>query len=159
MSGENAVENGSETPKEETMSSDNVVKIKARPVNEGEIEPQHSLSAYNRPVMASELEVVETISEAGIRPIVASDLHLAGSFLNGRPIAASNLKVEEMLPGNRPIFASTFKEASGIVLSGARPIMASAPGLMEASTLPGGRPIFSNDTVDPDPSALMGYLD
>lgn len=164
MSGETAVENGSEAPKETKMSPENVVEISARPVPaEGPLNAiqlrQPVAMVMDRPVMPSEIEVAETITAAGVRPIAASHLQLAGSFLNGRPIEATSLVVHEMLPGSRPIFASDFKAVEGLTLLNNRPIMASDPMLMSSSMLPGGRPIASNDTVDPDAATLMGYLD
>lgn len=165
MSGEStAVENGLEAPKETTMSTENVVKISARPVQaEGPLNAiqlrQPVAMVMDRPVMPSEIEVTETITAAGVRPIAASHLQLAGSFLNGRPIEATGLVVREMLPGSRPVFASEFKAVEGLTLLNNRPIMTSDPMLMSSSMLPGGRPIASNDIVDPDPATLMGYLD
>lgn len=162
MSSENSVvENGSEASKEATMSSENVVKINARPVQEEsqlggiQLHQPGSLTS-DRPVMPSDIEVTGTMTVAGVRPIAASHLALAGSFLNGRPIAASNLKVQEMLPGGRPIFVSEFRAVEGMLM-GDRPILASDPKLMEASMLPGGRPIASNEIDDPE--SIMGYLD
>jgi len=130
------------------------------PEKEGAIAlSQPSLTVWNRPVMPSEFEVAETISVAGIRPIAVSHLALAGSFLNGRPIEASVLKVHEMLPGARPIFESNFKIMENGMLPGNRPILASSPQLLHAAMLLGNRPIASNETVDPEPTVLMGYLD
>ncbi len=152
-----------EASEEETMSSDNVVKITARPVQEdqkGEMQlHQPTTMIWNRPVMPSEIDVKETIAVAGVRPIEASHLELFGSFLNGRPISASHLQVAEMLPGNRPIFVSEFQMVEDMTLPGERPIMASNPQLLQASVLPGGRPIAPNDIIDPEPATLMGYLD
>ncbi len=148
--------------REPAMSTDSVVKVTPRPAQseEGAIalsQPQHMV--WNRPVMPSEIEVAETMSVAGIRPIAVSHLELAGSFLNGRPIEASHLKVCEMLPGDRPIFDSEIHMVEGTMLPGNRPILVSSPELMAASMLLGNRPISSNETVDPEPSVLMGYLD
>lgn len=167
MSGEDAVKaENAEATKEEAMSSDNVVKITARPVQadaqsaEAAIQLHQPVSMiWNRPVMPSDIEVAGTMTVAGVRPIAASHLELFGSFLNGRPISASSLKVQEMLPGNRPIFASEFRMVEGPMLLGDRPIMVSDPQLLHGSMLPGNRPIAPNDTVDPEPAALMGYLD
>jgi len=147
---------------EPAMSTDSVVKITARPAQseEGAIAlSQPSLMVWNRPVMPAEIEVAETMSVAGVRPIAVSHLELAGSFLNGRPIEASALKVHDMLPGDRPIFDSDFKMVEGAILPGNRPIMASKPELLAASILPGNRPIASNEIIDPEPAVLMGYLD
>lgn len=147
---------------EPTMSTDEVVKLSAHPARseEGAIAlSQPSLMVWNRPVMPADIEVAETMSVAGVRPIAVSHLELAGSFLNGRPIEASALKVHHMLPGDRPIFDSEFKMVDGALLPGNRPIMASSPSLLAASMLPGNRPIASNEIVDPEPAVLMGYLD
>ncbi|MDX2239557.1 MAG: hypothetical protein NW224_02630 [Leptolyngbyaceae cyanobacterium bins.302] len=146
---------------EPAMATDNVTKIDVRPSQseEGAIALSQPVSMiWNRPVMPSEIEVAETMSVAGVRPIAASHLELAGSFLNGRPIEASHLKVHEML-GNSPIFESEFKMVEGAMLPGNRPILASSPELLAGSMLPGNRPIASNETVDPEPAVLMGYLD
>ncbi len=143
------------------MSTDSVVKVDKSTADEkGAITlSQPSLTIWNRPVMPSEIEVAETMSVAGVRPIAVSHLELAGSFLNGRPIEASHLKVRDMLPGDRPIFDSEFKMVETAMLPGNRPIMVSDPVLLAASILPGNRPIASNETVDPEPAVLMGYLD
>lgn len=167
INGENLImADSAEAPKEDTMSSDNVVQITARPVPPESAHPNSAIQLHqpvamagNRPVMPSDLEVVSTMTVAGVRPVVASHLELFGSFLNGRPIAASPLKVCEMLPGGRPIFVSEFKMVEGALLPGDRPVMISDPQLLQASTLPGGRPIASNEIVDPEPATLMGYLD
>ncbi|MBF2025352.1 MAG: hypothetical protein IGS48_01110 [Oscillatoriales cyanobacterium C42_A2020_001] len=163
---DDAMANSEEVIGEDAMSTDNVVQITTRPAQVDETQKQAtlelsqpSLMVWNRPVMPSDIEVAETISVAGVRPIAASHLVLAGSFLNGRPIEASRLTVREMLPGDRPIFDSEFKMVEGMLLPGNRPIMASDPGLLAASVLPGNRPIASNETVDPEPAVLMGYLD
>ncbi|MGQ9870410.1 hypothetical protein [Leptodesmis sp.] len=148
----------------DSMSTDNVVQITTRPVQEGGSE-QSSIALRqpvamvgDRPVMPSEIEVAETISVAGVRPIAVSHLVLAGSYLNGRPIEASSLRVLDMLPGDRPIFDSGFRAVEGAMLPGHRPIMASPHELLEASMLPGNRPIAPNED-DPEPAVLMGYLD
>ncbi|WP_421659185.1 hypothetical protein [Leptothermofonsia sp. ETS-13] len=154
----------SEESEEDNMATDNVVKITARPVQgeagqkEGAIQlRQPSLTVWNRPVMPSEVEVVDTITVAGVRPIAASHLQVYASYLNGRPIVASNLKVAELLPGDRPIFESDFRVVEGAILPGDRPIMASDPKLLSASRLPGNRPIASNE-ID-DAATLMGFID
>lgn len=107
---------------------------------------------------SSEIEVVEQYSEAGLRPIAASHLHIYGTILNNRPIMASNLKViDTSLVGNRPIFASELVVRDDLTLPGGRPVFASNPQLLEATQLPGGRPIASNDLGEAE--ALMGYID
>lgn len=164
--GEQAVKpDSAKTNGGDSMSTDNVVQITTRPVPEGGSEHasialhQPVAMVGDRPVMASEIEVAETISVAGVRPIAVSHLVLSGSYLNGRPIEASSVRVLDMLPGDRPIFDSGFRVAEGAMLPGHRPIMASRHELLEASMLPGNRPIASNDDVDPEPAVLMGYLD
>lgn len=153
-----------EAPEEEPMSTPEVIDATATAsdaeANKGgaiAVREQFSLSIWNRPVMPSDIEVVGEIQSSGIRPIEASHLAVFGTILNGRPILSSNLKVAEMLPGNRPIFFSDFQSVSALTLSGDRPVMASAAGLMTAEKLPGDRPIFSND-ID-NPLELMGYID
>jgi len=163
-SGETTVKVDSTEVTEETMAADNVVKITARPAQEesqqGALQlHQPTTMVWNRPVMPSDIEVKETLTIAGVRPIAASHLELFGSFLNGRPIAASSIQVRDMLPGDRPIMANTFQMVEGSILPGDRPIMLSDPRLLEASVLPGNRPIAPNDIIDPEPEALMGYLD
>jgi hypothetical protein len=164
--GEQTVEmNNTEVTDKNAMSTDDkVVQIATRPAQADSTEQsaialhQQNHIAADGPLMSSEFEVAETISSAGVRPIAASHLELAGSFMNGRPIAASSLTVYEMLPGDRPVFNSEVKMVDGTLLMN-RPIMVSSPDLMQGSLLPGGRPIASNQTVDPEPEILMGYLD
>ncbi|HIK16081.1 MAG TPA: hypothetical protein IGS53_12460 [Leptolyngbyaceae cyanobacterium M33_DOE_097] len=154
---ENGVEPSSKPVKIETKPSE--TKAEA-PAPKGALQLRQPTSMImNRPVMPSELEVTSTMTVAGVRPVIASHLDLVGSFLNGRPISASHLVVKELLPGGRPVFASELVLADDGMLPGNRPIMASDPLLMHSSTLPGNRPIAPNDIDDPEPSALMGYLD
>jgi hypothetical protein len=149
----------------EGTMTDNVVKITARPVQsegkqEGAIQlHQPTAMIGDRPIMPSDIEVADTITVAGVRPIAASEMNVFATYLNGRPISSSSLVVQEMLPGGRPIFVSDFEMVDGGMLPGGRPIMASNPALLQGSLLPGGRPIASNDIIDPEPSTLMGYLD
>ncbi len=166
MSADNTVKtDSSEANKGEDMATDNVVKITARPVQaeaqkDGAIQLHQPTSmVWNRPVMPSDIKIADTITVAGVRPIAASDIQVYASYLNGRPISASSLKVQEMLPGDRPIFVSDFHAVEGMMLPGDRPVMVSDPQLLQASMLPGNRPIASNDIIDPEPAALMGYLD
>jgi len=156
---------GSEVSKGETMATDNVVQITARPIQTEpskkeaalQLHQQPTSMIWNRPVMPSDIQVADTITVAGVRPIATSDLQVYDSYLNGRPISASSLTVSEMLPGGRPIFVSDFHMVESEMLPGGRPIMVSDPSLMHASLLPGGRPIASNE-ID-DPITLMGFLD
>lgn len=107
---------------------------------------------------ASEIEVAESFTSAGLRPIAASHLDVFGTILNNRPIMASHLRVVEYaIPGNRPVFASDIVVRDDLTLPGGRPIIASDPKLLEASLLMGGRPIASNQVDDAE--TLMGFLD
>jgi hypothetical protein len=118
---------------------------------------QPSLAVWNRPVMASEIEVAGTIQVAGVRPIAASHLDVYGTILNNRPIMSSPLRLFEMLPGARPVFYSDIHMVEGEGYPGERPVMVSDPALLNASTLPGNRPIASNE-IDDAPT-LMGFID
>lgn len=115
-------------------------------------------SIWNRPVAPSQIEVVESITVAGVRPIAASHLDIYGTILNGRPIMASHIHVSELtVPGQRPIFASDLEIRDDLSLPGGRPVFASDAALMHATLLPGGRPIASNEIDDSE--TLMGFLD
>jgi hypothetical protein len=133
-------------------------KSKAAP-KEGAIQVSAPLALGERPIGQGGLEVVESYSEAGLRPIGASHLDIYGMILNNRPIMASHLKVLDTnaLADHRPIFASDLVMRDDLTLPGGRPIMASDPDLLAAQLLPGGRPIASNDIDDAE--TLMGYLD
>jgi len=155
--------NGAETEKENTGSDSpesgkpGIVKITTRPAQAAIGLHQPLGASLSGPIMSSDIEVAEVISDAGLRPIAVSHLEIAGSYMNGRPIGASHLAVVETLPGNRPIFASLVKMVEGEVFYGDRPVMVSDPSLMKSSLLPGGRPIASNNTDDSD--TMMGYID
>lgn len=156
MSSDTVQSNGGEEQKEK-MSSDNIVKITTRPAQDA-IELHKPVGmVMNRPIMASEFEVAEMISDGGMRPIGVSHLEIAGTYMNGRPIAASHLAITATLPGDRPIFASPVKMVESGSFFGNSPVMVSDPSLMQASTLPGGRPIAANDSDDSD--TIMGYID
>lgn len=122
-----------------------------------EVSPMGSI--WNRPIAPAEVDVVESISVAGVRPIAASNMEIYGTILNNRPIMASNIRVAEhnVLADRRPIFCSDLVFRDDLTLPGGRPIVASDPRLLEASLLPGGRPIASNEIDDPE--TLMGFLD
>ncbi len=116
------------------------------------------ITGPGRPVGPGAIEIAESYSSAGIRPIAASHLDVYGTILNGRPIMSSDIRVlETTMPGNRPVFASNISVREDLSLPGGRPIFASDVDLMEAPLLPGGRPIADNETVDSE--TLMGYLD
>lgn len=105
-----------------------------------------------------EMQVAESFSAAGLRPIAADTLEVFGTILNDRPIEASHLRVVEYaFPGHRPIFASDIVVREDISLPGGRPIIASPSNLLNAPLLIGGRPIASNE-ID-DSASLMGYID
>ena len=128
--------------------------VRSEASDKGELQPAGFLG--DRPIAQNEFEIAELFSEAGLRPIGASNLSVFSTILNDRPIVATNLRVVEYV-GSRPIFASDVIVRDDLTLPGGRPIVASDPHLLEASLLPGGRPIASNE-ID-DPIALMGYLD
>lgn len=105
-----------------------------------------------------EIEVAESFTSAGVRPIAASHMEIFGTILNNRPIMASHLKVMEYsIPGHRPVFASDLIIRDDLTLPGGRPIMASDPHLLQAGLITGGRPIASNDIDDSE--TLMGFID
>lgn len=107
---------------------------------------------------ASEIEVAETFTSAGLRPIAASHMEIFGTILNNRPIMASHLQVlDYSIPGHRPIFTSDIVVRDDLTLPGGRPIVASDPKLLEASLIMGARPIASNEIDDSE--VLMGFID
>jgi hypothetical protein len=122
-----------------------------------EIQLSKAGQVADRFVAPDDMEIAETYSEAGIRPIGVSHLEVFGTILNGRPISASHLHVMEYAPGQRPVFANEVSYREDLTLPGGRPVITSDPHLMEASSLPGGRPIASN-AID-DSENLMGFLD
>jgi hypothetical protein len=124
--------------------------------SEAEAGHEHGLVFHGQGT--SEIEIAESFTSAGLRPIGASHLEIFGMILNNRPITASHLHVlDYSLPGGRPIFASDIVVCDDLTLPGGRPIVASDPSLLEASMITGGRPIASNDIDDSE--ALMGFLD
>lgn len=115
-------------------------------------------SIWNRPVGPAQIEVAESISSAGVRPIAASHMEVYGTILNDRPIMASSIQVADTtVPGGRPIFASDIIVRDDLTLPGGRPIFASREDLLEAPLLPGGRPIAANEEVETE--VLMGFID
>jgi hypothetical protein len=145
------------------MSEEAAVKVEAKPAKakaeaKGAIVKQTpSLSIWERPVMASEVEVIGTLQMAGERPVTASTMGIFGTFLNGRPIQSSDLKIYEGLPGGSAIFLSDFHAVEGLDLPGGRPVMASPSGLLSSDRHMGDRPIFANDADDA--AELMGFID
>ncbi|WP_008311864.1 hypothetical protein [Leptolyngbya sp. PCC 6406] len=104
----------------------------------------------------------DTEGESGV--ILLEDhtrLVVTDSLPNHRPIALSDLEVVGSLnsSGSRPIMANTMEVFSTDLLPGHRPVMVGTLHLSELNFLMGNRPIAPNDTVDPLPAALMGYLD
>jgi hypothetical protein len=147
-------ENGGTTPGKMELAQKPAAKARGK-ASKGEIELRtpSQIAAHS-----GEIEIAETYSEAGIRPISVSHLEVFGTILNGRPIAASHLHVMDYsLPGQRPVFASDMIIRDALTLPGGRPVIASDPHLMEASLLPGGRPIASNEIDDSE--TLMGFID
>lgn len=70
--------------------------------------PKQTLLPGNRPVEASHLKVVSTYtSVGGLRPIVASGLEISDTLAvsGNRPIALSHLEISEIysVMGNRPV--------------------------------------------------------
>ncbi|NJO79896.1 MAG: hypothetical protein HC827_16195 [Cyanobacteria bacterium RM1_2_2] len=123
-----------------------------------EAEPNHESGLVVHAQGLEEIEIAETFTSAGLRPIGASHMEIFGTILNNRPIMASHLHVMEYsLPGHRPIFASDLVVCDDLTLPGGRPIMASDPHLLEASMIMGGRPIASNQIDDSE--TLMGFID
>lgn len=107
---------------------------------------------------SGKMEVAETFTSAGLRPIAASHMEIFGMILNNRPIMASHLQVlDYSIPGHRPIFASDIVVRDDLTLPGGRPIVASDPKLLEASLIMGARPIASNEIDDSE--VLMGFID
>jgi hypothetical protein len=163
---EKSTDNGGQAQATTTEKAENgrpevtALSVKAaKKAEAGAIEVSPSGSVWNRPIAPDSIDVIESISVAGLRPIAASNMEIFGTILNNRPIMASNLRVidSNALADHRPIFASDLIVRDDLTLPGGRPIMASDPKLLEASLLPGGRPIASNEIDDPE--ALMGYID
>jgi hypothetical protein len=145
------------------MSQEEAVKVEPKPAKakaeaKGSIVKQTpSLSIWERPVMASEVEVIGTLQMAGERPVAASPMGIFGTYLNGRPIQSSDLKIYDGLPGGSAIFLSDFHAVEGLDLPGGRPVMASPSGLLGSDRHFGDRPIFANEADDA--AELMGFID
>jgi hypothetical protein len=153
---EPATEVPSSTP-EETVTKTETKAASALTVAKGsDIQPSGSI--WNRPVGPGQIEVAESISVAGVRPIAVSHMEIFGTILNDRPIQASHIQISDTtIPGGRPIFTSEIVIRDDLTLPGGRPIFASDARLMDAPLLPGGRPIADNEVEDGD--LLMGYID
>lgn len=123
------------------------------------IELKSSRALAGRPISSDGVEIVDTMSFSGIRPIGASHLDVYDTLMGGRPIEANHLSVvdTDSLPGHRPVFANELTVVDVDTLPGHRPVAASPGELMEGSTLPNNRPIARNDIFDP--TGMMGYLD
>jgi hypothetical protein len=138
------------------------LELAPKPDTETNGHPETEPNAESRLVVhtqgSEEIEIAETFTSAGLRPIGASHMEIFGTILNNRPIMASHLQVlDYSLPGNRPIFASDIIVRDDLTLPGGRPIMASDPNLLEAGMIMGGRPIASNEIDDSE--TLMGFID
>ena len=117
-----------------------------------------------RAASSSELVKTDTKQEQDGDVIVLRDstrLVETDSLPNHRPIALGAFEIVGTLDraGRRPIGANTFEISTVDTLPGHRPVAASHMHVADIHTLPGDRPIAPNDTVDPLPSILMGYLD
>jgi hypothetical protein len=146
-------ENGGTNPGKMELAQKPAAKTRGKAKGEIELRAPHQMAEPS-----GAIEIAETYSEAGIRPISVSHLEVFGTILNGRPIAASHLHVMDYsLPGQRPVFASDMIIRDALTLPGGRPVVASDPRLMESSLLPGGRPIASNQIDDSE--TLMGFID
>jgi hypothetical protein len=145
------------------MSQEEAVKVEPKPAKakaeakRAIVKQTPSLSIWERPIMASEVEVIGTLQMAGERPVAASAMGIFGTYLNGRPIQSSDLKIYDGLPGGSAIFLSDFHAVEGLDLPGGRPVMASPSGLLGSDRHFGDRPIFANDADDA--AELMGFID
>lgn len=98
---------------------------------------KHGDLPNNRPIGIDTLEISETLSIFG-----------------NRPVSKSHLKILEMV-GNRPVMASEMLVSEFFDMSGHRPVGVS--GLVVTEVYGLNRPVASNDTDDS--GILMGYLD
>lgn len=144
------------TPEDAGENGDRKGGLQLHDQDESDQHQQTAIVLAGSPVMPSDLEIVGTILDGGIRPIGASHLDIVGTLGAGRPVTSSHLRIAEMM-GNRPIFFDEVKLIDDVDLPGHRPIMVSNPGLMHAEMVLRQRPIYSN-AIDDAPS-LMGYLD
>lgn len=130
-----------------------------KPAKREPVQITASGSIFDRPIGPGSIEIYESISVAGMRPIASSDLKVYATILNDRPIMASDIEVLDVtIPGQRPVFSSSLVVRDDLTLPGGRPIIASDVRLLEAELLPGGRPIASND-IDNDMEDFIGYID
>ncbi|MGB3613081.1 MAG: hypothetical protein WBA10_04745 [Elainellaceae cyanobacterium] len=132
----------------------------AKSSNGHAIELKGSRALAGRPIGHDDnVEIVDTMSFSGIRPIGASHLDIYDTMMGGRPIEANHLAIvhSDTLPGHRPVFANQLSVIDDDTLPEHRPIMSSPGELMEGSSLPNNRPIARNDIFDVE--GIMGYLD
>ncbi|NJM99991.1 MAG: hypothetical protein HC800_25185 [Phormidesmis sp. RL_2_1] len=68
----------------------------------------------HRPITLSSIDVVDSLSSAGIRPVMANSFEVAtiDSLPGHRPIAVSTLQISDLdvLPGHRPIASNDIDE-------------------------------------------------
>ena len=66
----------------------------------------------NRPISPSNLVVVDTMNQSGIRPIVATSLNIQDTLYasGARPITSSTLAITGMLTQNRPIASNVIDD-------------------------------------------------
>jgi len=144
----------------ETTSESNGAPESATPSHGHAIELKGSRALAGRPVGNDDsVEIVDTMSFSGIRPIGASHLDIYDTMMGGRPIEANHLAIAhtDTLPGHRPVFTNELAVTDDDTLPEHRPIVSSPGELMEGSSLPNNRPVARNDIFDAE--GLMGYLD
>jgi hypothetical protein len=106
-----------------TEKNDNTGAIQISPAGSFRVAENFSAAGL-RPIAASSMQIYGTILNN--RPIMASNLRVIDSvtLADHRPIFASELMVREdlTLPGGRPVFASDPKLLEASLLPGGRPI-------------------------------------
>lgn len=130
--------------RESSKEEDNTTPESESGTDTGQTKDEMALTVQNGPDKSLSLKL-QTSDLPGHRPITASQHQVAETF--------------KEVGGDRPIFASSLAVSGMIHESGDRPISASTLVISETYSLMGGnRPIASN-SIDDDPSTLMGYLD
>jgi hypothetical protein len=74
----------------------------------------------HRPISLSNIDVVDSLSSAGVRPIMANAFEISDldTLPGHRPIAVSNLHISDLdtLPGHRPIASNDIDEDPGTLM-------------------------------------------
>ncbi len=74
----------------------------------------------HRPIALSNIDVVDSLSSAGIRPVMAGAFEIANtdSLPGHRPVAVSTLDISDLdtLPGHRPIASNDIDEDPGTLM-------------------------------------------